>query len=146
MLFRVFLVLFAILTAASLAVYASQIDPIPVLPGSWHSKVTTSGTGLPQPIVKEDTQCVDKTVYDPEEMIPAQENCKISNVKQESNYLEYSMTCNGGPQSPPIKAHVVLRHKKKSYEMTMNGEMEVQGQKYQSKVEVVGTYKGECAN
>ena len=96
MLFRSVLVLFAILMISSVSALASQIKPIPVLPGSWHSKVTTSATGLPQPVVKEDTQCVDKTEYNPEEMIPAQEECKVSNVKQKSNYLEYDMACSGG--------------------------------------------------
>ena len=144
MLFRNIFVLTAIISLFSFTAYAAQIEPIPVLPGSWHSKVTTSGTGLPQPIVKEDTQCVDKTEYNPEEMIPSQENCKISNVKQKSNYLEYNLTCGGGPQSPPINAHVVLKHQKKSYQMTMEGETEFQGQKYQSNVQVEGTYKGKC--
>ena len=144
MLLRSVLVLFAILMISSVSALASQIKPIPVLPGSWHSKVTTSATGLPQPVVKEDTQCVDKTEYNPEEMIPAQEECKVSNVKQKSNYLEYDMTCAGGEKMPPVKAHVVLKHEKKSYEMTMDGVSEFQGQKFESKVQVVGTYKGKC--
>jgi len=144
MLFRSILALFAILIIVSVSAYASQIKPIPVLPGNWHSKVTTSATGLQEPVVKEDTQCVDKTEYNPEEMIPSHEQCKVSDVKQKSNYLEYNMTCSGGPQMPPVKAHVVLKHEKKSYEMTMTGESEFQGEKFNSKVKVVGTYKGEC--
>lgn len=144
MLFRSVLVLFAIIMITSVSAFASQIKPIPVLPGNWHSKVTTMATGHPQPVVKEDTQCVDKTEYNPEEMIPAQEECKVTNVKQKSNYLEYDMTCSGGEKMPPVKAHVVLKHEKKSYEMTMDGVSEFQGQKYESKVQVVGTYKGEC--
>lgn len=145
MLSRSVMVLLAILMVSSVSAVASQIKPIPVLPGSWHSKVTTTATGLPQPVVKEDTQCVDKTEYNPEEMIPAQEDCKVSNVKQSSNSLEYNMTCSGGDKMPPVKAHVVLKHEKKSYEMTMDGVSEFQGQKFESKVQVVGTYKGECA-
>jgi len=144
MLFRSVLVLFAIIMITSVSAFASQIKPIPVLPGNWHSKVTTMATGLPQPVVKEDAQCVDKTEYNPEEMIPAQETCKVTNVKQKSNYLEYDMTCSGGEKMPPVKAHVVLKHEKKSYEMTMDGVSEFQGQKFESKVQVVGTYKGKC--
>lgn len=144
MLLRSVFVLFAIIMITSATAFASQIKPIPVLPGNWHSKVTTMATGLPQPVVKEDTQCVDKTEYNPEEMIPAQEECKVTNVKQKSNYLEYDMTCSGGEKMPPVKAHVVLKHEKKSYEMTMDGVSEFQGQKFESKVQVVGTYKGKC--
>ena len=144
MLFKFVFVLFAIIMITSVSAFASQIKPIPVLPGNWHSKVTTMATGLPQPVVKEDTQCVDKTEYNPEEMIPAQENCKVTNVKQKSNYLEYDMTCSGGEKMPPVKAHVVLKHEKKSYEITMDGISEFQGQKFETKVQVVGTYKGKC--
>ncbi len=144
MLFRSVLVLFAIIMITSVSAFASQIKPIPVLPGNWHSKVTTMATGLSQPVVKEDTQCVDKTEYNPEEMIPAQEKCNVTNVKQKLNYLEYDMACSGGEKMPPVKAHVVLKHEKKSYEMTMDGVSEFQGQKFESKVQVVGTYKGEC--
>lgn len=144
MLLRSVFVLFAIIMITSVSAFASQIKPIPVLPGNWHSKVTTMATGLPQPVVKEDTQCVDKTEYNPEEMIPAQEKCKVTNVKQKSNYLEYDMVCSGGEKMPPVKAHVVLKHEKKSYEMTMDGVSEFQGQKFESKVQVVGTYKGKC--
>ena len=144
MLFRSVLILFGILMITSVTASASQIKPIPVLPGNWHSKVTTMATGLPQPVVKEETQCVDKTEYNPEEMIPAQEKCSVSNVKQKANYLEYDMICEGGDQMPPVKAHVVLKHQKKSYEMNMEGTSEFQGQKFESTVKVVGTYKGKC--
>ena len=144
MFLRSVFILFAILFISSATAFASQIEPIPVLPGNWHSKVTTMATGLPQPVVKEETQCVDKTEYNPEEMIPAKENCKVSNVKQKPNYLEYNMTCEGGEQMPPVKAHVVLKHQKKSYEMEMKGSSEFQGQKFESTVNVVGTYKGKC--
>ena len=144
MLLRSFFVLFAILIITSATAFASKVKPIKVLPGNWHSKVTTMATGLPQPVVKEETQCVDKTEYNPEEMMPAQEKCAISNVKQKSNYLEYDMTCEGGDQMPPVKAHVVLKHQDKSYEMKMEGTSEFQGQKFESTVTVVGTYKGKC--
>ena len=143
MLFRFVFVLFAIIMITSVSAFASQIKPIPVLPGNWH-RVTTMATGLPQPVVKEDTQCVDKTEYNPEEMIPAQGKCKVSNVKQKPNYLEYDMTCSGGEKMPPVKAHVVLKHEKKSYEITMDGVSEFQGEKFELKVQIVGTYKGEC--
>ena len=144
MLLRSILVFSAILMLASVSAFATQIKPIPVTPGLWHSKVITSATGLQNDVIKEDSQCVDKTEYNPEEMVPAQEECKVSNVKQKSNYLEYDMTCAGGEKMPPVKAHVVLKHEKKSYEMTMDGVSEFQGQKFESKVQVVGTYKGKC--
>ena len=101
---------------------------------------------LKEPIVKEDTQCVDKTEYNPEEMVPQQEKCSVSNVKQKSNYLEYDMICKGDGNIPPVKAHVVLKHEKKSYKMNMVGNTTVDGKEFKSEVDVVGTYIGPCDN
>ena len=134
----------AIFIFSAISSYGSQIEPIPVLPGKWYSKVTSTHNMLKEPIVKEDTQCVDKTEYNPEEMVPKQENCSLSNVKQKSNYLEYDMTCKGDGNIPPVSAHVVLNHKKKSYTMNMVGTTTVEGKEFKSTVDVEGKYLGPC--
>ena len=140
------LIIFLSVLAFTSSVYGSQIKSIPVLPGKWHSKVTSSHNMLKEPIVKEDTQCVDKTEFNPEDMLPKQDNCTISNVKQKSDYLEYDMTCAGDGQTPTVNAHVVLKHQKKSYEMNLVGSATVEGKEYKSTVDVVGNYVGPCEN
>jgi len=134
----------AFMAFTTLSSYGSQIESIPVLPGKWHSKVTSTHNMLKEPIVKEDTQCVDKTEFNPEEMLPKQDNCSISNVKQKSDYLEYDMTCTGDGKTPPVNAHVELKHQKKSYEMKMVGSATVDGKEFKSTVDVVGNYVGPC--
>lgn len=144
MIFSRLILFFAFIVFTTLPSYGSQIKPIPVQPGKWHSKVTSTHNMLKEPIMKEDTQCVDNTEFNPEEMVPAQENCSISNVKQKSNYLEYEMTCIGNENAPPVNAHIVLKHQKKSYEMNMVGSATVEGKEYKSTVDVVGNYLGPC--
>ena len=139
-------VFFAFLASTAISSYGAQIESIPVLPGKWYSKVTSTHNMLKEPIVKEDTQCVEKTEFNPEDMLPKQDNCTISNVKQKSDYLEYDMTCAGDGQTPTVNAHVVLKHQKKSYEMNMVGSATVEGKEYKSTVDVVGNYVGPCEN
>ena len=141
------LILFcAVITFTALSSFGAQIESIPVLPGKWHSKVTSTHNMLKEPIIKEDTQCVDKTEFNPEEMIPKKDKCSISNVKQKSDYLEYDMKCVGDGNTPPVDAHVILKHEKKSYEMNMVGSTTVEGKEYKSTVVVVGKYIGPCDN
>ena len=72
----------------------SAADSIPVKPGMWETTMTMTSPMFPQPLVETTTECVDKSEFSIDDLMPAdQSECSIIESSVDGNTLHWKMQC-----------------------------------------------------
>ncbi|GJM14836.1 MAG: hypothetical protein DHS20C13_01630 [Thermodesulfobacteriota bacterium] len=100
------IVLFIVVGCISTASLAE--DSIPVVPGQYSVKSTTTSNLNPEPKTQTEEHCIPIDKFTPSMALP-DATCTASNIKKSSNVLTFDIKCPGNDQRPPMtsKAEVV---------------------------------------
>ena len=100
------IVLFVAVGCLSTAALAE--NSIPVVPGLYSVKSTTTSNLSPEPKTATEEHCIPIDKFTPSIALP-DATCTASNVKKSSNVLTFDFKCPGNEQRPPMtaKAEVV---------------------------------------
>ena len=83
-------------------------NSIPVVPGQYSVKTTTSSNLSPEPKSVTEEHCIPIDKFTPSTALP-DATCTASNVKKSSNVLTFDFKCPGNKERPPMtrKAEIV---------------------------------------
>ena len=83
-------------------------NSIPVVPGQYSVKSTTTSNLSPEPKTQTQEHCIPIDKFTPSMALP-DATCTASNIKRSSNVLTFDIKCPGNDERPPMtsKAEVV---------------------------------------
>lgn len=110
-------VLFIVLGCFSTAMAAEE--SIPLVPGQYSLKSTTSSNLNPEPKILTEEHCIPVDKFTPSMALP-DPSCTASNVKKSSNVLTFDIKCPGNDQRPPMTAKSEVVTTKSSLNIKMD--------------------------
>ena len=78
-------------------------NSIPVVPGQYSVKTTTSSNLSPEPKTQTEEHCIPIDKFTPSMALP-DTTCTASNVKKSSNVLTFDIKCPGNDERPPMSS------------------------------------------
>ena len=121
----------------------SAADSIPVKPGMWETTMTMTSPMFPQPRVETTTECVDKSEFSINELMPADESeCTVVESNVDGNTLTWKMQCQMQGGSGEGSGTFVSNGDNGTGEMYMK--MTVQGQSFEMQNSWQGKHIGPC--
>lgn len=111
------IVLFVAISCLSTAAMAE--DSIPVVPGQYKVKSTTTSNLSPEPKTQTEEHCIPIDKFTPSMALP-DATCTASNVKKSSNVLTFDIKCPGNDQRPPMSAKSEVVTTKSSLNIKMD--------------------------
>ncbi len=118
-------------------------DSIPVKPGMWETTMTMTSPMFPQPRVETTTECVDKSEFSINDLMPAdQSECSITESSVDGNTLNWKMQCQMQGGSGEGGGTFVSNGDSGTGEMYMK--MTVQGQSMEMQNSWKGKHIGPC--
>lgn len=121
----------------------SAADSISVKPGMWETTMTMTSPMFPQPRVETVTECVDKTEFSIDDLMPAdQSNCSITESSVNGNTLNWKMQCQMQGGSGEGGGRFISNGDTGSGEMHIN--MKMQGQSIDMQNSWQGKRIGPC--
>ena len=121
----------------------SAADSIPVKPGMWETTMTMTSPMFPQPRVETVTECVEKTEFSVDDLMPAdQSDCTITESSVDGNTLNWKMQCQMQGGSGEGGGTFISNGDTGTGEMYMN--MKMQGQSIEMQNSWKGKHIGPC--
>ena len=135
------IVLFVAVGCLSTAALAE--NSIPVVPGQYSVKTTTSSNLKPEPKSLTEERCIPIDQFTPSMVLP-DATCKASNVKKSSNVLTFNIKCPGNDQRPPMTAKAELVTTKSNFKIKMDAVSTFDDKEYIIDSVIEGKRTGDC--
>lgn len=135
------IVLFIALGGMSIS--AAAEDSIPLTPGQYSVKTTTSSNLKPEPKSLTEERCIPIDKFTPSMVLP-DTSCSASNVKKSSNVLTFDIKCPGNEERPPMTAKAELVTTKSTFKIKMDAVSTFDDKEYIIDSSIESKRIGEC--
>ena len=134
--------LFAFLVSFS-TVRADE-NSIPLVPGQYSVKQTTSSNLSPEPKTETVENCIPTDSFNPAMALP-DASCTVSNIKKSgNNKLTFDINCEGNQQMPPMTGKTEAETTKSTLKIKMDIVTSFQGKEFKVKSKSEAKRIGDC--
>lgn len=123
---------------------ANAENTIPIVPGKYSVKQTTSSNLSPEPKTETIENCIPTDSFNPTMALP-DASCTAENIKKSgNNKLTFDIKCDGNQSMPPMTGKTEVVTTKSTLNMKMDILTTFQGKEFTVKSQSEGKRIGEC--